>query len=101
MTIYQYRKTVTAASGATSSGSKLAATLFTTRATFDDKLQANLTPGLFFMPYHEIGAEDSAFHLELDPPTKLGQTTDLKVSAKADQNGAILTCSLRGWMESN
>jgi hypothetical protein len=81
------------------SGSKVAASLFTERATYNDESNINLTPGKFFMPMHEIGIQDGAFNIPLEIPAKYPQGTDIKVSAKSDQAGAILTCAFRGWTE--
>lgn len=81
------------------SGSKQNSAIFTTRATFDDKLGTVLSPN-FFMPFNEIGMQDESISIPLDPPTKLPETTDLKVSVYNDQAGAFINCALRGWLES-
>ena len=94
-----YNKTLYVTSIAFSSTSNAAqnATIFTTRATFDDSTARLLTPGLFFMPYHEIGIMDGAFFRELEIPTKLPATVDLKVSAQSLNAATVCTSVLRGY----
>jgi hypothetical protein len=70
---------------------------FTTRANFDDKSGTVLQRGLF-MPYNEVTLNNTAYFRELNPPTKLAATTDLKVSAISN-SAAAGTCALRGWTE--
>jgi hypothetical protein len=70
---------------------------FTTRANFDDKSGLVLQRGLF-MPFHEILLNNTSFTRELNHPTKLPATTDLKVSVYAN-SAAVVSCSLRGWIE--
>jgi hypothetical protein len=50
------------------------------------------------MPYNEVTLNNTGYFRELNPPTKLPATTDLKVSAISD-SAAAGTCSLRGWVE--
>jgi hypothetical protein len=72
---------------------------FTTRANFDDKSGLILQRGLF-MPFHEIVTANTSFTRELNPPTKLIATTDLKVSVVSSSSDIVdCTCSLRGWLE--
>ena len=72
---------------------------FTTRANFDDKSGLVLQRGLF-MPFHEIITANTAFIRELDPPTKLPATVDLKVSVASSGTDTVdCTCALRGWTE--
>lgn len=71
---------------------------FTTRATYDDKAGTVLTAGTFFMPYHEILLEDSAFIRELEIPTVLPAYVDLKVSCMASAD-VLATSVLRGFVE--
>jgi hypothetical protein len=71
---------------------------FTTRANYDNLSGAVLERGLF-MPFNEIALNNTGYFRELNPPTKLPATVDLKVSAIAD-SAAVGTCSLRGWIES-
>jgi hypothetical protein len=70
---------------------------FTTRANFDEKSGTVLPRGLF-MPYNEVTLNNTAYFRELNPPTKLPATVDLKVSAISN-SAAAGTCSLRGWIE--
>lgn len=71
-------------------------TRFTTRANFNDKTGLVMQRGLF-MPFHEILLNNTAFEKELQPPTKLPATTDIKVSAFAD-SAAVVSCALRGYL---
>jgi len=73
-------------------------TIFTTRATFDDGTARVLTPGVFFMPYHEIGIQDGSFIRLLEEPTRLPATTDIKVSAIAPSGDTVCTSVLRGFV---
>ena len=68
---------------------------FTTRANFDEKSGEVLQPGLF-MPFNEVVLNNTGYYRELNPPTKLPATTDLKVSVFAN-SAAVVTCTLRGW----
>jgi hypothetical protein len=71
---------------------------FTTKANYDDKSGTVLQRGLF-MPFNEVVLNNTAYFRELNPPTRLPATTDLKVTALSD-SVAIGTCTLRGWTES-
>jgi hypothetical protein len=70
---------------------------FTTRANYDNLSGAVLERGLF-MPFNEIALNNTGYTRQLDPPTKLPATVDLKVSAISDAT-AVGTCSLGGWLE--
>jgi hypothetical protein len=70
---------------------------FTTKANVDNLSGAILQRGLF-SPYNEIALNNTAYYRELNPPTKLPATTDLKVTALSDAT-AVGTCALRGWIE--
>jgi hypothetical protein len=70
---------------------------FTTRANFDDKSGLVLQRGLF-MPFNEVVLHNTSYSRDLNPPTRLPATTDLKVSAIADAV-SIGSCTLRGWVE--
>lgn len=72
--------------------------LFTTRATYDDSSGALLTPGIFFMPYHEIQLEDAAFYRQLEIPTTFPAKVDIKVSCIASADVSA-TSVLRGYLE--
>jgi hypothetical protein len=74
---------------------------FTTRAGFDEKSGAVLQRGLF-MPFNEVILANASFTRQLNPPTKLPATTDLKVSVISSSNSDTVdvTCALRGWIES-
>jgi hypothetical protein len=73
---------------------------FTTRANFDDKSGTVLQRGLF-MPFNEVILANASFARQLNPPTKLPATTDLKVSVISSSNSDTVdvTCALRGWTE--
>ena len=68
----------------------------TNRATYDP---AEDTVTDFFMPFTEIVMGNGTFYRELEIPTKLPAYTRLKVSAVADAIGAVVSCALRGWLE--
>ena len=70
---------------------------FTTKANYDN-LSGTVLPRGLWSPYNEIILNNTAFLRELNPPTKLPATVDLKVSALAN-SAAQGTCSLRGWIE--
>jgi hypothetical protein len=70
---------------------------FTTRANYDDKSGVVLQRGLF-MPFNEVTLNNTSMNRDLNPPTKLPATTDLKVSAISN-SAAAGTCTLRGWIE--
>ena len=72
---------------------------FTTKANYDNLSGAILQRGLF-MPFNEVILNNTAYVRELNPPTKLAATIDLKVSVLAN-SAAQGTCALRGWIESN
>lgn len=74
--------------------------MFTTRATYNDVPPTLLGPN-FFMPFHEVQLRDTAtsyFYRQLEIPTRLPATVDIKVSGKSDGNDAICTCTLRGYL---
>lgn len=71
---------------------------FTTKATFDDKSGLVLRPE-FFLPFNEVGLMNSSYFRELNPPTKLPATTDLKVTCATNDTGTVITTTLRGWTE--
>jgi hypothetical protein len=70
---------------------------FTTKANYDNLAGVILSRGLW-LPYNEIVLNNTAYFRELNPPTRLPATVDLKVSALANA-AAVGTCSLRGWIE--
>jgi hypothetical protein len=70
---------------------------FTTRANFDNLSGLVLQRGLF-QPYNEVVLNNTGYFRELNPPTKLSSTVDLKVSAVGDATAQV-TCALRGWLE--
>jgi hypothetical protein len=72
-------------------------TRFTTRANYDSLSGTVLQRNLFF-PYNEVVLNDMPYFRELNPPTKLPATTDLKVSCYGSA-AAVVTCSLAGWTE--
>jgi hypothetical protein len=70
---------------------------FTTRANYDN-LSGNVLQRGLFMPFNEVTLNNTAYLRELNPPTRLIETTDLKVSAISN-SAAQGTCALRGWLE--
>jgi hypothetical protein len=72
-------------------------TRFTTKANYDNLSGSVIQRGLF-MPFNEVVLNNTAYYRELNPPTKLPATVDLKVSCLANAT-AVGTCSLRGWLE--
>jgi hypothetical protein len=70
---------------------------FTTVANYDNLSGAVLQRGLF-MPFNEVVLNNTGYVRELNPPTKLPATVDLKVKAYANST-AVVTSSLRGWIE--
>lgn len=74
---------------------------FITHANYDDKTRTVLQRGLF-MPFNEVILFNTPYMRELNPPTKLPATTDLKVSAiGVVADTADVTCALRGWTETD
>jgi hypothetical protein len=72
---------------------------FTTRANFDNLSGTILQRGLF-MPFNEVLTANTAYFRELNPPTKLPATVDLKVSVASSGTDTVdCTCALRGWLE--
>lgn len=69
---------------------------FTLRATYDHNAAAVRS---FFLPYMEIGMTNGTLHRPLEMPMVFPATTRIKVSAIADQAGAIGTVTMRGWTE--
>jgi hypothetical protein len=71
--------------------------------TFTNRATVNPSSGIvstIFYPYNEIGVMNGAFHLELQAPTKIPQTADLKMSVISDYAGdAVCTAAIRGWLE--
>jgi len=88
---------VTSVAFSTGSAAGNKAVLMTTRATYDDASALVLGPN-FFMPYHEIQVMDGVFIRQIEVPTKLPATTDIKVSAQSDSAGAVCTSVLRGYL---
>lgn len=70
---------------------------FTTKANYDNLSGTILQRGLW-SPYNEVVLNNTAYMRELNPPTKLPATVDLKVSVLAN-SAAQGSCSLRGWLE--
>ena len=68
----------------------------TCRSDYDSVAGANKD---YFIPFAEIAMTNGAFHRPFEIPTKMPQHTRLKVSGVADAAGAVVTVSLRGWIE--
>lgn len=71
--------------------------IFTTYANWDDRAMVRVSG--FMMPFFEINAMDGYVVKILDPPTKIGQTVDLKVTVTVGNNDSKVTTALRGWLE--
>ena len=84
-----------------SSGGTIKPVFFSTKTTYDDIAETNLTAGLFFMPYTDIQCNDNAIDITLGIPTKLPEKTDIKVSVVGNQAGALGLCFLKGWIQTN
>jgi hypothetical protein len=69
---------------------------FTFRATYDHIADALRD---FFLPHMEVGMTNGTLHRPLEMPIKFPATTMMKVSAIADQAGAIGSVTMRGWIE--
>jgi hypothetical protein len=72
--------------------------IFTTHANYDTATGALLQRGLY-QPFSEVALLNSAYQKDLEMPTMLPATTDLKVSVVAEAAGSLGTCALRGWLE--
>lgn len=79
-------------------GAQAKTAILTTRATYDDSTATILTAGQFFMPYHEVLCEDGNFYRELEVPTRLPATVDLKVDATGLAADTVCTSVLRGYL---
>lgn len=53
----------------------------------------------FFLPYTEFDIPNAYAYRPLEFPTKLPEHTRVMVTAKADQDGAVVAMALRGWIE--
>ncbi|MFA5165416.1 MAG: hypothetical protein WC481_07630 [Candidatus Omnitrophota bacterium] len=71
-------------------------TVFTVRASYDDRREAVID---FMMPIIEVGMSDAATQLDYEFPIKLPAKVDMRVIATAGNNTSICTSVLRGWME--
>jgi len=72
--------------------------IFTNHANYDQATGVLLQRGLYH-PFTEIALLNASYSKELEIPTKLLATTDLKVSVIAEAAGSLATCHLRGWLE--
>lgn len=87
---------VTSISFSVGGATKEKTAVFTTLAKYDNKADAIRN---FFLPYTEVTIEDSAYHRELEIPTKLGAGVDLKVQVRGLVADCVCSCTLRGWTE--
>jgi hypothetical protein len=71
--------------------------IFTTRAKVNP---ADGTASTIFYPYNEIGLLNQSFYRELEFPTKIPATADLKISCKGDVALSVqCVAAIRGWLE--
>lgn len=69
---------------------------YTLRTTYDE--QADIVRD-FFIPHLETNMTNGAFFMPLLVPERLPAGGRIKISAIADQAGAVCSCSMNGWME--
>lgn len=69
----------------------------TTRANYDGSRPTELLT--FFMPYTEFAVPNGYAYRPLEFPTKFPEGVRIMVTAKSDQDGAIVAMALRGWLE--
>jgi hypothetical protein len=81
--------------GAAAAGKNVTITL---RAGYEDLSDTVLSAG-FFQPYAEVQVEDGSFVREFEVPLRFPATTIVKMSAISGANDAIVTASLRGFVE--
>lgn len=72
-----------------------------TKATYDNRSNSTLTPGLMFQMYHEELLQDASIVVPFSIPTKFPAQTDIKCSALGDANTSHskVAVVLRGWLE--
>lgn len=84
-------------SAGVSTANKFQYVIFTTLASVDPGTGAKAT---LMYPFNEIGLLNNAFELNLESPTKIPATADLKIRVHADTtSGSICTAAIRGWIE--
>jgi hypothetical protein len=71
--------------------------IVTFKATYDDKSQLALTPGLFFMPCAELVLSEGAMTIDCPVPMKLPEKTDLIVTALSAGTHTVAAVT-RGWL---
>lgn len=72
--------------------------VMTNHANYENFTGTILQRGLF-LPYTELLLLNSSFIMELNQPTRLPATVDLKVSVSAEASGSVAACQLKGWLE--
>jgi hypothetical protein len=83
--------------GNTTGNSKANYMIFTTRATVNP--YTGLVSTIFY-PYNEIGLENQSWWRELEVPTVIPSTADLKVSVAGDTALSVgCVAAIRGWIE--
>jgi len=70
----------------------------TTRATYDSTRPTEVLN--FFMPYTEFAMPNGTVLRPLEIPTKFIEGVRINVTGVADQDGAVCSVALRGWVES-
>jgi len=83
--------------GNTTASGKFNYVTFITRAKVDP---GTGLPSTLWFPFNEIGMVNQSFHRELEVPTKIPATADLKISVVGDTALAVgCNAAIRGWLE--
>lgn len=81
----------------TTSGSKANYVIFTTRAKVDPGTGAASS---IWYPFNDIGIVNGSMYRQLEEPTKIPATADLKISVIGDTAQAVgCVAAIRGWLE--
>lgn len=87
-----YISSITASCNSATKGVRL-----TTRATYDPNRPSEVLT--FFLPYTEIAMTNGFAYRPLEIPTSFIEGVRIIVTGLADQDGAICSIALRGWLE--
>jgi hypothetical protein len=74
--------------------------IVTSYINYDTGTNTILQRGLFY-PYNEIALFNNAEVRLLELPSRIPATVDFKIDATAEAAGSLITCSLKGWEETN
>ena len=89
---YLYLTSITASVYGANQGVRI-----TTRATHDPLRPTEILT--FFMPYTEIALTNGYAYRPLEIPSKFPEGVRIMVTGISDQDGAIVSVALRGWLE--